>query len=264
VPEDQLDGIEIHYRDEGSGRPLLLVHGFPLTHAMWSQQIATLSDTYRVIAPDLRGFGGSPFVEGEIGMETYGADLSALLDHLGLAEPIAMAGFSMGGYVLLALLREQPGRVDRLALIDTKATADSPEAKAGRLAAAESVLVDGSGVVARGMIEKLFAPATREARPNLEAELLEMMSEQAPGAVAQALLAMASRPDSMPLLAALEVPTMVIVGSEDVIATPEEARWMADEIPGAQLVEIAGAGHMAPVERPDAVNRALASWLADA
>lgn len=264
MPEVTLDGIEIRYQDEGSGPVLLLVHGFPLTHAMWVEQIAALSETHRVIAPDLQGFGGSPFVEGEIGMETYAADLLALLDHLGLDEPVAMAGFSMGGYVLLALLREQAARVGRLALIDTKATADSPEAEAGRYTAADSVLEDGSGVIARAMIDKLLAPATREARPDLEAGLLEMMGGQAPGAVAQALVAMARRHDSTPMLPHLDIPTLVVVGVEDVIATPSEARLMAGEIPGAQLVEISGAGHMAPMEQPAAVSRALASWLADA
>lgn len=196
-------------------------------------------------------------------METYAADLVALLDKIGIEEPVALAGFSMGGYVAFAFLRASALRVRALALVDTKATADTPEGRHGRREMAERVREDGAGVIAEAMIGKLLSPLALEGQPDLKEEVVRMMSAQSPGAVAQALLAMAERPDSTPLLGDVSVPSVVIGGAEDEIATLQEMRSMAAAIPNARFVEIAGAGHLAPMERPEAVTAALKGWLGD-
>ena len=260
MPHARIGQADLHYYEEGEGLPLVLVHGFPLTHRMWQRQIPALAADYRVIAPDLRGFGESSYVEGRAAMETYAADLAGLLDALEVGST-AIAGFSMGGYAALAFLRDYRDRVAGLALVDSKATADTPEAKQGRAQAAEKVLAQGAGFMADAMIGKLLAPATLDREEVLVQFLLDMMGTQSPDAIAQALLAMADRPDSTGLLAGIAGPSLVVAGSEDVIASVDEQRSMAGAMPDCEFVEIAGAGHLTPLERPDAVTGALRTWL---
>lgn len=251
----------IDYLDTGAGRPVVLLHGFPLTREMWNRQIPLLAQRCRVIAPDLRGFGASPAAPGAISMSTYAADVAALLDDLGIDEPVALAGFSMGGYAAFAFLRDFPARLGALALIDTKATADTPAARQGRGEMADRVVAGGAEVIADAMIGKLLSAQALEAQQAVKDEAYAMMQRQSPAAIAQALLAMAERPDSTPLLSGIEVPTLVIVGEKDEIATLEESRQMAAAIPGAAIVEIGGAGHLTPMEAPQQVNAALAEWV---
>jgi pimeloyl-ACP methyl ester carboxylesterase len=227
---------------------------------MWRAQIPALAERYRVIAPDLRGFGESAHVEGAVTLSTYAADVAALLDDLGIEEPVALVGFSMGGYAAFAFLRDFPARVGALALVDTKATADSAQAREGRRATAERVSAEGARVVADAMLPKLLSEEALE-DADLKHEVHRMMAEQSPAAINQALAAMADRPDSTPMLTDIGVPTLVIVGETDQIATPEEAREMAAEIPGAHIVEIAGASHLTPMDAPHAVTEALLAWL---
>jgi pimeloyl-ACP methyl ester carboxylesterase len=195
-------------------------------------------------------------------MEAYARDVASLLDSLQVDGPVALVGFSMGGYVALAFLRLFPERVGALALVDSKATADSAEAKVGRADAAARVLEEGASFMAEAMIGKLLSPEGLEADPALAGELVAEMSAQPRRSVADALCAMAVRPDSTSLLAEVSVPTVVVGGAQDVIATPDEMAAMAGAIAGAEYVEIPGAGHLAPMEAPDAVTEALANWLA--
>ncbi len=246
------------HTDRGDGKPVVLLHGFPLTGEMWRFQIDSLAQSHRVIVPDLPGFGASAAVEGEVTMATYASAVAELLDAIGVTEPVALAGFSMGGYAAFEILRQGRLEVGALALVDTKATADPPEARAGRHTMAARVREEGSTVIADAMLPKLFSASAGEA---VKAEVRATMAAQTPEAVAQALEAMASRPDSTPQLAGISVPALVIAGELDEIATLEESRGMADAVPGAELVEVAGAGHMAPMEAPDAVGGALLDWL---
>ncbi len=249
------------HSDQGTGKPVVLLHGFPLTGAMWRFQVDGLAAEHRVIVPDLPGFGGSAVVDGPVTMATYANAVADLLNGLGVNGPIALAGFSMGGYVAFEILRQ--GRIDvgALALVDTKATADTPEARQGRHTMAARVREEGAGVMADAMLPKLFSAAALESMPSVTAEVHQMMSAQPAESVAQALEAMAARPDSTPELAAVSASTMVIAGELDEIATLDEARAMAEAIPGADLEEVAGAGHLAPMEAPGEVNEALVAWL---
>lgn len=254
-----LDGVQISYRDAGTGPVLLLIHAFPLSGAMWEAQSAALSRTRRVIVPDLRGFGGSPVVAGTSHLDQYADDLAALLDHLGLAgERAALGGLSMGGYIAFAFLRRHPQRVGALILADTRAQADTEDAKQGREKTARLVEEKGPGVLADQMMAKLLAANAPE---DLRAKVRGMIEDNDRAGIAAALRAMAARPDATPQLGAIKAPTLVIVGREDALTPPADARMMHEAIPGSRLVEIPGAGHLSNLEAPELFNATLTDFL---
>ena len=251
--------------DEGVGVPLVLLHGFPLDHSMWRHQVEHLSGEVRVIAPDLRGYGESELgdIDSTIGvpMEQYADDLNQLLDELEVTEPIVLGGFSMGGYVLWQFLNRHPHRVRAIVLCDTRAGADDLPARQTRHKMAEHINVWGAAKVAEMMTPKLFSQQTFDERPEVVKELVRLISEQNPAAIAAAQRGMAARADSTPLLRQILAPTLVIVGSQDAISTPAEMEFIAGQIPGACLQVIDAAGHMAPVEQPEAVTTTLRHFL---
>ncbi|TWT96869.1 3-oxoadipate enol-lactonase 2 [Botrimarina colliarenosi] len=262
----EIGGARIAFEDTGSPRSgaatLLLVHGFPLSHAMWRRQIESLAGECRVVAPDLRGYGDTPLgdwpVEGEPPrLDRYAEDLAALIEHLKSDGPVVLVGFSMGGYIALAMERNHAAAYDALVLMDTRAAADDETARATRHKMADNVGEWGAGRVAELMRPKLFANETPEA---IVQETVALIAATDPAAIAASQRAMAARPDSTPLLASITKPTLVVVGEHDALSPPAEMRQIADAIPSARFVEIAGAGHMAPVERPEAVNAALAEF----
>ena len=238
----------------------MLVHGFPLDSRMWEAQVGALSaGGRRVIAPDLRGFGQSrsdaPFT-----LESLADDIHGLLGAVG-AIPCVLAGLSMGGYVALAYAKKYPGDLRGLVLIDTKAEADTAEGKAGREKMIELVRNDGAKAVADQMMPKMLAKDAAEQRPQVAAALRRVMESVSPKTIEHALAAMRDRPDRSGELAAIKVPTLVVVGDGDVITPPDVAEKMAQKIPGANLEVIRGAGHMSPMEQPEQVNRVLKSFL---
>jgi 3-oxoadipate enol-lactonase len=255
--------ISLHVEVRGAGTPLLLVHGFPLDHTMWSAQIAALSQSYRVIAPDLRGFGASDVTSGTVTMEQYGDDLAALLDALQIRQPVALCGLSMGGYVAWQFVARHRPRLEKLILCDTRAVADTPEAAAGRLKTAERVLAEGANVVADAMLPKLFAPQNLQRNADFVEATREVMLRTPPEGIAAALRGMARRNDVTAELAKIDVPTLVLCGEHDSISTPAEMRQIAAAMPAAEYVEIAGAGHMAPLENPSLVNAKIREFLAN-
>ena len=256
-------GIELATVDQGSGLPLVLVHGFPLDHTMWNAQVEALSSHYRVIAPDLRGFGQSGVTPGKVTMEQFADDLAALLDCLGVDEPVVFCGLSMGGYVAWQFWRRHRSRVRGLILCDTRAVADTAEQAAGRLTMADRAVREGPAPLVEGMMPKLFARGTVEADPDLVESLRQVMLRSDPEGIAAAGRGMAERPAATATLSRIDCPTLVIVGQFDAISTVEEMRSIAAAIPGAGFVEIAGSGHMSPMERPAEVNAAIAGFLGE-
>jgi 3-oxoadipate enol-lactonase len=253
------------YVDEGTGVPVLLVHGFPLDHTMWDAQIAALAKTARVIAPDLRGFGKTPIAAGDgergVAMEAYADDLAQLLDAISVSEPVVLVGFSMGGYVAWQFVRKHGHRLRGLVQCDTRAVADNEEGKAGRSEMAENVAEWGSDRVAEMMEPKLFAPMTFERKLELVATVREVVESTSPAGIAAAQRGMAARPDVTAMLPHIIVPTLVLVGEHDSISPPAEMKEIADAIPGAEYVVIPRAGHMTTMEEPEAVNAALARFV---
>jgi pimeloyl-ACP methyl ester carboxylesterase len=260
-----LSSTTMSYVARGAGTPVLLVHGFPLDHTMWAAQIDALSNSCRVIAPDLRGFGRTPLAPGDaergISMEQYADDLAELLDVLADREPIVLVGFSMGGYVAWQFVRKHPERLRALVQCDTRAVADTEEARAGRLKMAEHVAEWGAARVAELMGPKLIAPQSFQKLPNIARAVREVVERTSPAGIAAAQRGMAARPDMTALLPKIEVPTLVIVGDQDAISPPAEMRTIAAAIPRAEFVVIPRAGHMTTMENPAAVNDALTSFL---
>ncbi len=261
MPTISIGDIELAYLDHGIGPVMLLVHGFPLDHTMWRHQLAGLSDAARMIAPDLRGFGGSGVTPGTVSMEQYADDLAALLDALKIEETIVFCGLSMGGYVAWQFWRKHASRVAKLILCDTRAAPDTPEAAATRLATAERVENTGAQALAELMLGKLFAPGTAKERPQDVEAMRQVVLACPPQGAAAALRGMAERPDARPLLRTITVPTELIVGEHDAISPPAEMNGIAEAIPEARLIEIIGAGHMAPLEKPDEVNAVMRALL---
>jgi pimeloyl-ACP methyl ester carboxylesterase len=261
MPAISIGDIDLHYVDRGRGPVLLLVHGFPLDHTMWKCQLDGLAEVARMIAPDLRGFGRSGVTPGTVSMERYADDLAALLDALKITEKVVFCGLSMGGYVAWQFWRKHSSRVAKFALCDTRAAPDTPDAAANRRSTAERVEKTGTAALAELMVGKLFAPATARERPaDVEAMRQVMLGCPRPGAAA-ASRGMAERPDATPLLGSITVPTEVIVGEHDAISPPDEMSGIAQAMPQARFVEIAGAGHMTPLEKPDEVNAVLRALL---
>ena len=261
--------LDMAFVDQGTGPVVLLVHGFPLSHAMWQFQIDALADTYRVIAPDLRGCGESraEFDEGNsphvLSMETHAADLAALLDVLGIDGPVTFCGLSMGGYIAWQFLRQFRERVGALILCDTRSAPDSEDAREQRYVMADRVLLFGSTIAASAMIPKMFSRDVIQRNVPVVDATRNVIAATDPMAIAAALRGMAGREGAEDLLRSIDVPTLLVCGEHDEISTPEEMRGIADRIEGAELVVVPDAGHMSPLENPAAVNEAMATFLAN-
>ncbi|MBM3906465.1 MAG: alpha/beta fold hydrolase [Gemmatimonadetes bacterium] len=254
-----LDGRAIGYDDVGSGLPVLFLHGFPHNRSLWSPQLGALAAPARTMAMDLRGFGES--APGEAGgVEGYADDAAALLDYLSI-ERAVIVGLSMGGYATLAFWRRHRARVRALVLCDTRATPDAAAAQATRLEMQALVRERGSMAVANQMISGMVGRTTREKNPELVDELHRMMSLAPVQGVVDALDALRLRPDSTPTLGDIDVPTLIVVGDEDVLTPPKDARSMHLAIAGSRLEVIAGAGHVSNMERPAAFNHVLSEFL---
>jgi pimeloyl-ACP methyl ester carboxylesterase len=256
----EINGIKIDYRDEGSGPAVIFIHAFPLNQSIWDDQVAALKQSYRTITLDLRGFGSSDAPAGPYSMEEMAADVRALMTKIGLDDAV-FVGLSMGGYISLAFYRSYPEQVRALVLADTRASADNEEGRERRMRSAERAEREGAQAIAGEMLPMLLAPETIEKNAALVARVRAMIESNSPSAIASAQRAMAGRPDSSRLIERMNIPVLVIVGSEDSLTKVEESKAMSDKIPGSRLRVIEGAGHLSNVERPAEFNRALADFL---
>jgi len=241
---------------------VLFIHGFPFDHLLWRHQLAALS-RWRCIAPDLPGAGTSPGFDSPdaYSMSSYATFLVGILDQLKVRQAV-ICGLSMGGYIAFELLRRFPERVRAAILCNTKAAADSPEAKRGRDALAAKAQDEGARAVAAELVPKVIARATRERQPDVVKEVTEMIARQPVPGIVGALRALRERPDSTPLLAAIRVPVLVVAGDDDQIAPAAGMQELARTIPGARFALVPDAGHVAPLEQPITVSSALSDFLA--
>jgi pimeloyl-ACP methyl ester carboxylesterase len=234
---------------------LVLIHAFPLSGAMWEHERRALRGAADpIIAPSLPGFGGTAVPRGDASMDDYADSVVAAMDAAKVARA-AVAGISMGGYVAFALWRRHRRRVERLFLADTRAEADSEEARDRRLRLADLIREHGIEALLKTPPQWL-----RKGSPHWD-PLLKMIRGQTPEGVAQGSIAMAHRPDSRPDLSTIDVPTAVVVGEDDRVTPLEMSQQMSDAIPGATLSIIPGAGHIANIEAPTAFEAALRAWL---
>jgi len=254
--------LQWNYVEQGSGMPVLLVHGFPLDHSMWQGQLDGLSSHCHLIAPDLPGFGKTTGRDVDaFSMADMADDLNEFLRQRNVEQPFAFCGLSMGGYIAWQFWRRHRHRLAALILCDTRAAADSFEAARGRRETADRVLKEGSAVVASSMIEKLFAPSTIAARPDLVERVREVMLGTSPQTIARSLWGMSQREDFTDSLSQIDLPVLLICGENDAITPITEMRSMAAAMPAARLVSVHNAGHLAPLEQPSPVNQAIHEFL---
>jgi len=242
--------IPLAYSRTGEGPPLVLIHGFPLDRSIWNEVTPLLEDHFDLIAPDLRGFGGSGTVDSPYTMTDMADDIAALLDRSGIAEA-RLAGHSMGGYVALALAKKYPEKVAGLALVSSQAGGDSPEGAQGRYQTAEKVSEEGTGVVVNAMTPKL----TSDARIRQFAG--EVMAAQSEAGITGALKAMAEREDLRDFLSTCTFPLVLIHGGADELVPIDKARDARSRAGSAELVELPGVGHMPMMEAAEATAEGL-------
>jgi 3-oxoadipate enol-lactonase len=260
MPQITSGDADIFYEVLGSGPPVVLLHPFPANHNLWKPAAQALITRYRVILPDLRGHGESGVGEGPATMEKHTADIARVLDHEEVRRA-AFVGVSIGGYVLFEFWRKYRERVDALVLCNTKAEADTPEARAVRLQAATFVLERGTELFFGSMIPKLMGRTTRDTRPDVVEGALRMMRTMSPEDVAMVQRGMAERQDSVATLKTIDVPTMLVTGDEDILTGVAEAELMRQNISGSQINVIAKAGHYSPWEQPEEVGKLLRQFL---
>ena len=228
--------------------PVVLLHAFPLSSAMWRPQAEDLSNEYRIITPDLPGFGSNPATATSI--ELMADDVAGLIH-----EPVVLGGLSMGGYVVLAFARKYPAKLRALILADTKAEADDATGKANR----DKLITFSESYTARDVVDTLMPKMVSSPAA---AELVRALAAaQSTAGIANALRALRDRPDSSDMLQTIRVPTLVIVGSEDQLTPLPVARSLAGRIAGAKLEVIPGAGHISNLENPTAFNESLRKFL---
>jgi 3-oxoadipate enol-lactonase len=254
--------------ESGRGRPVVLLHAFPLSADMWRPQLDRVPDGWRFIAPDFRGFqppgstlhpSATTAVPSTL-VDDYARDVLELMDGLGI-ETAVIGGLSMGGYVTLALHRLAPQRFAGMVLADTKATADTDEGKAGRRATADKLRAEGVGAVVEAMLPKLLGETTRKKQPYIVDDVRRLAMANEPQAIDEAIHALMTRPDSTSTLARIAVPTLVVVGEEDVLTPQADAQFLAGGIAGSELVVLPQAGHLSNLETPEAFSAALAQFL---
>ncbi len=251
----------IEYDEQGAGLPVLLIHGFPLCRQMWRPQRAALAAAgYRVICPDLPGFGESPALAGPASMASYAEAVIALMDDLGI-EKTVVGGMSMGGYVLLDLLARYPERCTGVMFMVTRAAADDAAGKQKRTKLAAEVKAGNEMIVADAFDQVLFAPETVEGKPQLVTEVREWMEATSPAGIIAGLLAMRDREDYVAKLSGFKLPALVVGADQDLAMPLEHAQALAAGLPQAELKIISDAGHMANLEQTESFNAALLGFL---
>jgi pimeloyl-ACP methyl ester carboxylesterase len=254
------DDAEIVYEVRGSGPPVVLLHPFPCDHEFWYPVAAALESHYRLILPDLRGHGDSEIGDGPALMRKHASDVAQILDDADVGKAVFI-GCSIGGYISFELWRRFRERITALVLCDTRPQPDTSEARANRLKNASMVLEEGTEKFFEMMIPKLMGKTTVTTRPDLVEGARAMMRKMSAEDINLVLRGMAERPDSVPNLKRISVPTLIVIGEEDEFSTVADGEMMRQNIPGARLKVIPKAGHYAPWEQPEPLGTVLRQFV---
>ncbi len=257
-----INGITVAYDDEGSGRDvLLLVHGHPFDRSMWRPQREALRREWRVIVPDLRGYGETTVVPGKTPLSQFAADLVGLLDHLGI-DKFVVGGLSMGGQIAMEICRGHADRLRGLMLAATFPQAETAEGRLSRARMAERLLAEGMEPYAAEVLSRMVAPRNIAAQPAVAGHVRAMMRAAHPEGAAAALRGRAERPDYAETLAAFTGPALVVVGDEDTYTTRADADRMHALLKGSEMLWLEKVGHMPNLEATAAFNAGLRRLLA--
>lgn len=256
----RIDDIQLAYTAVGDGPAVILIHGYPFNRSLWTELAESLLDRYRVVIPDLRGFGETESSESPAKMNRMAEDIAKLMDHLNIDQAV-IGGLSMGGYVALAFCKQYPTRVRALVLADTRAQADTEEGKQTRAQQAEKALAEGMAGIADAMLPKLLTPDTVSKHPEVVKRIRDMMLKTKPQGAAAALMGMAQRDDQTEFISSIDVPTLIVVGREDAITPLADSEAMHAKITGSRLVVIENAGHVSNLEQTEQFNNAVRGFL---
>jgi 3-oxoadipate enol-lactonase len=255
-----IEGISVYDHGDPRNIPIIFTHGFGFSATMWDHQVAALSDRYYCVTYDVRGLGKSQVGDGQYTMEMFVDDLFRVMEELKLDRPIAV-GLSMGGYITLRAAEKRPTRFRGLVLCDTKSEADDDTGKLARAQAVKTVNRDGMQTYGPYLVSICFSADASKKNPQLYADALEEVTKQNPIGVKGCILAIAARTDTTASLSKIQTPTLVIVGENDALTPPALMGSMQKKIAGSELAVIPEAGHMAPLEKPAAVNHAFEGFL---
>ncbi|HZZ42922.1 MAG TPA: alpha/beta fold hydrolase [Tepidisphaeraceae bacterium] len=260
MPDQLVNHIHWHYEERGSDLPVVLLHAFPIDHRLYNAQIESLSTTHRIIVPDLPGFGQTPYDQ-PFTIQWQAEQLHCLLKSIG-ALPCIIGGCSMGGYISFAFARTYPNDVAGLIFIDTKAEGDTPEQRHNRDRLIDLTDRHGPSIVADAMLPKMLSEHSKRLHPKLEAQLRQIILSTPPSTLKSALGALRDRADQIDFLPSIACPTLILVGADDQITPLSNAETIKAGISHASLISISNAGHLSPVENPEAVSHAIRAFIA--
>jgi pimeloyl-ACP methyl ester carboxylesterase len=259
MPQLNIRGINLHYDDQGSGETIVFVHGHPFNKSMWSYQIPRFSKEYRLIMPDLRGYGQTEVIPGKVLLDEMALDILHLLEALHIDQAV-FCGLSMGGQIVLDFYRLFPHKVKALVIVDSDARGETPESYKLRQQRAATILEIGMKQHTDDTIHQYIAAASMANQP-MYAHLYEMMTTTTAAGAAAAHKGRGERREHLSILRSIRIPTLVVVGEEDYFTPEPIARLMSDNIPGAELAVIAGTGHLPNMEKPEEFNEVLYAFL---
>jgi 3-oxoadipate enol-lactonase len=257
-----INGHSLFYEVIGpdAAPPVVFLHGMSFSHQLWSKQAAAFSTDYRLILPDFRGHGQSAIGDGQYTQKLFVEDLIALLDHLHLWR-VTLCGLSLGGAVAMRTALDHPERVSGLVLSNTRADADSYDDIVWRERVTLRIKKMGVHRYIETFLKTIFAPesfATRTQEVDLIRHIMRVMP---PLAMCGALISQAARPNLVPRLYKIKVPTLVIAGELDTFTPPSLAEQIQDAIPGSMLRLVPHSAHMSPLENPEEYNHLLREFL---
>jgi len=257
-----VNGLDVWFEHQGrpEAPPLVLIHGFPFSHEMWRPQIVVFSERFRVIDYDLRGLGRSSAGDGQYPFEFFVDDLISLLDHMKIKKA-TLCGLSMGGYIALRAVERNPERVTALILADTQARADSNETKLKRAASVRAIKANGVKPFAEGFLKSVFTPESLIAKTESTQAIQRIIESNSSTGVCGALIAMATRTDTVQSLSAIQTPTLILVGEQDTLTPPSTSQEMHERIPRSELRIIKNAAHLSNMETADEFNRHVIAFL---
>jgi len=256
----RINDLSVFLDGDQNSRSIIFVHGFPFDHYMWENQVKDFRDEHCCVTYDIRGLGSSPADNGQFTIEMFVDDLEEIINTLNLEKSV-LCGLSMGGYISLRAVERMQEKFSAIILCDTKSGADNDEAKLKRAAGVKQINSGKFDSFIDAFVRNCFGDTFVNEKKNLYDEVVKKSKSNNPVGVKGCLLAMAGRTDTTRFLNKITLPTLIISGAEDKLTPPEVMKQMEDQIQSSKFVLVEGAGHMTPIENPQAVSEAIKNFL---